>query len=165
MQTTLAEIGMKLDRLFLFRRIEVNRSACDTGLFLGQLPLLKYIMTHPKCTQKQLADKLGLSAASIALSTKRLQSAGMIIKEVNSQNLRENMLSATPLGEKNIVLFRNVIDDCDKKMFAGFSSDELDMLLSFFDRLLCNMAGVDTLPDPKDMLALRETFLKNNGKL
>ncbi|MBR6663667.1 MAG: MarR family transcriptional regulator, partial [Alphaproteobacteria bacterium] len=40
------------------------------GLYVGQPQILNYVYCHPGCTQNEIAAYLGVSAASVAFSTK-----------------------------------------------------------------------------------------------
>ena len=91
------------------------------------------------CTQVEIAEELSVSPASIALSTKRLEKAGMIIKETDMDNLRCKRLSLT---EKGLSVFKagyTIRDEQDLRLFKDFSPDELDKLNEFLDRLTLNL--------------------------
>ena len=91
MSIEIKKLAWKLDNLFLLRRTLLTKTMLNTGLYFGQLPVLMYISNHEGCTQKEIADWMKVSPASIALSTKRLQKAGLIEKSVDKDNLRRNM--------------------------------------------------------------------------
>ena len=65
-------ITEKLNKLFLWHRISLYKIAHHSGLYQGQLPVLAFIQKNEGCTQKEVANQLGVSAASVASSTKRL---------------------------------------------------------------------------------------------
>ncbi len=140
MLVKLYEISRRFSMLNLLRRIELHRVAADVGLHLGQLPVMEYIIRNDGCTQVEIADTLKVTPASIAISTKRLQKAGLIQKKTDETNLRCNKLSAT---EKGIELSQNCRDrfnKFDNKLFAGFSDQELLVMKDHLDRLIKNIA-------------------------
>ena len=84
----LHELMRKLHKLELVQQLAHRRGAQEHGLYFGQMPVLDFVAANPGCTQVQVADHLRVSPASIALSTKRLQKAGYLTKEVDAENLR-----------------------------------------------------------------------------
>ena len=109
------------------------------GLYVGQPQVLYYIREHQGCTQNEIAAHLGVSAASIAFSTKRLQNAGFLQKQVNSLNMRCNKLYITPEGEEILNQFRKSHDELNKVMFEGFSEAELNQIEDIAKRVYDNL--------------------------
>lgn len=136
----LYEIGRRFSMLNLLRRIELHRATTDVGLHLGQLPVMEYIIRNEGCTQIEIADTLKVTPASIAISTKRLQKAGLIQKKTDENNLRCNKLSATQKGIELSQNCRDRFNEFDKKLFAGFSDQELLIMKDHLDRLMNNIA-------------------------
>ena len=134
-------LAWKLDNLFLLRRTLLTKTTLNTGLYFGQLPVLAYISNHEGCTQKEIADWLKVSPASIALSTKRLQKAGFIEKEVDQLNLRRNMLTITQKGSETALHCRQAVVDFDENMFACLTEEESAALLKIVDKLADSLAG------------------------
>ena len=64
------------------------------------MPVLRYVMENDGCKQVDLANFLRVTPASVALSTKRMQKAGYLEKEVDEYNLRRNKLHVTPQGRQ-----------------------------------------------------------------
>lgn len=135
------KLAWKLDNLFMLRRTLLTKTTAVTGLYVGQLPVLAYICNNEGCTQKEIADWLKVSPASIALSTKRLQKAGFIQKTVDKENLRRNMLSVTPKGSEVALHGRESFNSFDEKMFSCLTQEESDAFLNILDKLINNLAG------------------------
>ena len=114
----------EFDKFSLLKRILFARICNRSGIYFGQPPIIAYILDHDGCTQKDIADFLKVTPASIALSTKRLQKNGYIQKQPDEKNLRCNRLHLTPLGEKVIHEWKSGLDEVTEKMFAGFTDEE-----------------------------------------
>lgn len=136
MSVELRKLAWKLDNLFMLRRTLLTKTTLNTGVYFGQLPVLTYIANNEGCTQKEVADWLKVSPASIALSTKRLQKAGFIEKKVDQLNLRRNMLSITPKGNETAIKCREDMIKFDEEMFKGITEEEADSLLKIVDKLI-----------------------------
>ena len=148
-------INHRLMRLDTLRRIVLQRTAKANGLFFGQLPILEYIAAHQGCTQNRIAEEIGVTPASIALSTKRLQRSGLIDKKADERNLRRNVLTITPKGIAHMESCRRQFDAVDRRMYAGLTRDELNAVMGLLDRMLENLSeGMDGLDDIYSMMVL-----------
>ena len=137
----LHELMGKLHKLELVHQLAHRRGAQEHGLYFGQMPVLDFIAANPGCTQVQVADHLRVSPASIALSTKRLQKAGYLTKEVDAENLRCKRLYISEEGQRACAMCRERLDQIDTVAFQGFSEEELEAFSSFLDRITLNMTG------------------------
>lgn len=153
----------RLEKLSILRRMESNRISSDAGLYTGQLPILEYIIHHDGCTQKEIADILSVSPASIATSTKRLQKAGLVKKQIDEENLRKNMLSVTDKGVELARKCRKSFDEFNQRLFSGFSDEELLTVKSHLDRLISNISD-DSKIDYYSIVALQNESVKINLK-
>jgi len=138
MQVELKELGLRIDKLALFRKVSLGRIFHSQGLHFGQLRILEFVIANDGCTQIEVADYMGVSPASIALSTKRMSKAGLIEKSVDKDNLRRNILKITPKGLAISQYCRHEFDLFDKKLFAGITDEEQVVLSDTLDRLLTN---------------------------
>ena len=137
----LYQVTGRLHKLELVRMLAQRNEICKDGLYAGQMPVLNYLAEHPGCTQVEMADFLQVSPASIALSTKRLQKAGYLTKEVDEDNLRCKRLYLSEQGAKVRELCREKMDLLDRKAFEGFSEEELCTLVQLIDRITINLTG------------------------
>ena len=128
-----------MNRAFIARRKSVLKKSQSYGLYVGQPQVLAFVRQNPGCTQTEIAEHLGVSSASIAFSTKRLQKAGYLMKQVNHLNMRCNKLYVTHEGEEVLDRFKDVYDEMNLAMFEGFTAEELDQLRSFTERVNKNM--------------------------
>ena len=72
------------------------------GLHFGQPRILFTIDEMTGATQKELAKRLQITPASLAMSLKRLQKAGFLDKDVNGKDLRCNKICLTPKGRQAV---------------------------------------------------------------
>ena len=140
MRSQYQAVARKLDQLFLGRRMVFFRAFQNNGLYQGQLPILEYVLRNQGCTQKEIADELFVSPASIASSTKRLQKAGLMEKKTDESNLRQNKLFVTEKGSFVAENCRKEFNHYNESFLYGFTDEELTLLSSFLDRIVANMA-------------------------
>lgn len=139
MKEKLRNLIGSMNKAFIAHRKIFLKKSQSCGLYVGQPQLLAFVRHHPGCTQTEIADDLGVSSASIAFSTKRLQKAGYLMKQVNHLNMRCNKLYVTREGEEVLDRFKDVYDEMNMAMFEGFTTEELEQLASFTERAIKNM--------------------------
>ncbi len=133
------EMVHKLISTSLIHRYHITKSAQKAGLYYGQPMILEYIKNNNLCTQKELADSLHISPASVATSIKRLEKSGFVKRSADKEDVRKNRLSLTDEGLKTLTDFRNICDETDKEMFKGFSEEECQLLCNYLQRLYNNL--------------------------
>ncbi len=147
----------------LLKRLATQREDC--GLYHGQFPIIDAVRRHDGCTQKDLADRLMVSPASVAVSTKRLEKAGLLIRKTDENNARCNRLSITEKGIEVSNKCREAFDSIDAQAFAGFSDEELDGFVSYLDRIIQNLGGDTERNGPCVIAALAGEVADNDRKL
>ncbi|NLA76250.1 MAG: winged helix-turn-helix transcriptional regulator [Clostridiales bacterium] len=138
----LKNIVRELSKTSLMHRYIIHRTASANGLYLGQPPILEYLKENSACTQNRLAEHLHVSPASVAVSIKRMQKAGLVEKLADEGDLRCNRISITPTGEQLIDSFRDECEKVDEKLFSGFSEEEIKHFCSYLERLQHNISDL-----------------------
>ena len=139
MNNIYTEIINRLEKAHLLRRIYCQRIMSSSKLHFKQIPVLSFIAENEGCTQTDIAEKLQVSAACIATSTKRLQKSGFIIKSVDEDNLRCKRLSLTDKGREVLEECREPFKEYDKMVFNNIDRSELEAIIEIFDKMIYNM--------------------------
>ncbi len=134
-------LSRDMDKVMMMRRIIIQRAATRDGIFLGQLPALEYIRHNPGCTQKDVADFMHVSPPSVTVMVKRMVRDGLVEKNLDPEDMRQNRLQVTAAGEAASVRNRALFDQIDRLSYQGFSPEELEQLAGFLDRLINNLAN------------------------
>ena len=139
-ESRLMKLNGRMDMIGLMRRLSCQREFIKMGLYKGQLGILEYVLHNPGCTQREIADHMSVTASSVAKSTARMQRAGLLSKNVNESNLRCNKLYITEEGERISRQTREMFDRLDRRMFEGFTEEDICLLESFLNRIISNLA-------------------------
>lgn len=108
-------------------------------------------------TQRELADMVHVSAATMANSLKRLERKGYIQRQSDEKDSRCNRIVITQKGLEAVERCQDAFDYVDPRLYAGFTPEEVERLKNAFRRMLQNMYAVggarDTRcpPPPPDM--------------
>lgn len=132
----------KIEKSHVLRRLFIKGNREKSFIYAGQLPIMIYIYEHDNCTQVDIAEKLKVTPASVAASTKRLQKAGFITKRVDENNLRCKHLSLTDKGRELLYESYSMYQEYDKLIFKGITDDEIKSAEIFLDKLIYNMEEV-----------------------
>jgi DNA-binding MarR family transcriptional regulator len=140
MKISFLDIAKKMNTLSILHRITIQKQASKNGLYFGQPPILEYVANHNHCTQREVADFMKVSPASIATSVKRMQKAGLIEKMTDDSDLRYNRLKITEKGRELTNKCRKDFDKVDAQMFSGFSDEECNKLYGYYERMIKNLS-------------------------
>ncbi len=144
-----------LENLYLLRKLFCRRVSERSPLHFAQISIMKTIEDNENCTQATIAEQLGVTPASVAVSTKRLQKAGLITKTVDKDDIRCKRLSLTDKGRAAIDYHISLYRDYDELIFNSFSDEEKDQFFGYLSRIVAKMReleGVDG--DYKDVVEL-----------
>ena len=144
-------LGKRIMLLHMLRRRTMHDLNSENEIVPGQYPLLNYLSKNPDASQQDLASMLFVSPASVAQSTKRLQSAGLLEKTSDPDNLRKNRLRITPSGQNIVDSFQSLVEVVDQKTFRGFNKEELLQLQEFHNRMIQNLATEEDLDTLREM--------------
>jgi DNA-binding MarR family transcriptional regulator len=101
-------------------------------------------------SQKELAEILGISAAAVTATLKKLEKEGYITRSMTDEDNRKNEIRITDKGISKLMEGRAIFESSDRTMFEGFSPEEMATLISFMERMGHNLddAGVPADPPP-----------------
>lgn len=111
----------------------------EKGLYFGQPPILKYLSENKNATQKEIADFLHISPPSVATSLKRMEESGLVVRVENKKDARRNSVKLTKKGKELVEYADNLFLRMDDVTYKGFTEEEMDMLISFLERMNNNL--------------------------
>ncbi len=147
----------KLCKVSLLHRYRISVALSGLKIYRGQPEILEYLSKNGDCSQKELADSLGVSPASIATSLKRMSKENFIERTPDENDRRINRLRITEKGEKIRLEGRKNCDKVDKIMFSGFSDEEINSFSAMLSKICENLSG-DGINE-KDVM----NFIKNRN--
>lgn len=116
----------------------VEKKVAGTGVFRSQHKLLMTLGNHQDCSQTELAEKLEISPAAVAVSLKKLEKSGYISRQCDSRDNRVNQIVITEKGQDMIHRSVEYFQEIDENMLKGFSEQELQELSGLLVRMLQN---------------------------
>ncbi len=154
----LRKLVCELISISAIHRYRITKSASSVGLYFGQPMILDYVLQHDSCTQKELAEAMHISAASIAVTVKRIEKAGLITRTPDETDSRKNHLSVTPKGKDAFMEFRKICDATDEAMFRDFTPEERETLHELLTRLHRNLDSEKLTKEEINRVLNKEAF-------
>ena len=154
MSETTVSSGELEDRLALFMRTHrraMHRYFQSVGMFNGHPHMLFHLAHTPGISQKELAQRMEISPASVAISIRRLESAGLIRRQRDPRDARVWHLYLTPQGERMDAACARGRDFMIDTLYRDFTPQEQQELYRLLDKMIVNLqAGCETLPPEKE---------------
>lgn len=96
-----------------------------------------------KLSQRELARRLRLSPATVAVSLKSMEKGGYVTRETDETDQRRNLVSITDKGKETLERCNRAFRAADERLFADFTPREKEQLTGFFIRMLRNLGVTD----------------------
>ena len=123
----------------------VNAQLHARGLSDLGSPMILFILDHHGtqgeiASQRELAQVLHVSPATIATSLKSLERLGYVEKRVDEQDARRNHVIITEKGVNAVKACFEVFQEIDRRMMDGFSEEEQEHLALLHTKILNNLS-------------------------
>jgi DNA-binding MarR family transcriptional regulator len=115
------------------------------GLHFGHPRILFTIHYLQDASQKELAKRLQISPASLAVSLQRLEKAGFVERSCDETDQRVNKIRLSERGNQAVEICRKQLTRVNEALMADFTSEEKDQLFAYLDRLLAKLEEVPQL--------------------
>lgn len=110
--------------LFRLHRRHAGKCFCDSGLTRGQPPVLRHLLAHDGCIQRELAQDGHLEPASISAVLLGMERQGLIRREPDQADRRILRVFITRKGRAAIQGVEEELEALDRRMLEGFSPEE-----------------------------------------
>ena len=111
----------------------------ETGVYQAQHRLLMEIARNPNFSQNDIARTMDVSAATVAVSLKKLEKGGYICRVTDEADNRLNKITITEKGNAVVEQSRKIFRSTDQKVFAGFAEEEKHTLSVLLHKLDVNL--------------------------
>ena len=137
------EVGliMKANRL---HRNAVEKNLKSLSMHRSQRMLLMLVSRSTgEISQRELADKLQITSAAVAMTLKKMESSGYIAREADKYDSRINRIVLLPKGEEAVRLSEKVFVAVDEAMFEGITEAELAAFTATMEKINDNLMAFE----------------------
>lgn len=114
-----------------------------TGLHRAQHRMLMTLSDCPVTSQIELANILEVSAATVAVSLKKLEKGGYIQKTQQEQDSRVRFVELTEKGRGVVEESKEIFHQMDAKLLEGFDKEQLEVLQSLLGQMYRNAKNIE----------------------
>ncbi len=138
--------GMLFQELTRARHNAVHMQLRERGLHDLGAPLILFVLKRSGqrgklVVQRELADTLNVSPATIAVSLKSLERGGYVEKRPDAADARCKRIALTPKGAYALEMCMEVFRVVDERMFRELTEEETAQLTSYLRRMVNNLRG------------------------
>ena len=108
----------------------------------GQVPILNTMARIDGLSQKEIADRLCVTAPTVAVSLKRLERAGYVVRRPDKNDQRISRNYITQKGRDCVRQIDDIIAQVDQETFAGFTPEEKMLMRRLFLIMKENLSKV-----------------------
>ena len=107
--------------------IYVNRHIYEFGINTTQLHLLFEIYYQSDINQDKIAERCNINKGAVARSIKKLEDKGLVKRQIDENNRRQNKISLTEIGEEILEKSTDILHDWEESVILdeGYISKEM----------------------------------------
>lgn len=110
-------IGKLITMISRGHTIYLNHHLEDYGINASQLHLLFEISHQKNINQEKIATRCNINKGAVARSIRKLEEKGLVTRQIDDANRRQNIISLTDMGEETLTESINLLKKWEKEVF------------------------------------------------
>jgi DNA-binding MarR family transcriptional regulator len=110
-------VGKLITMISRGHTIYLNHHLEDFGINASQLHLLFEISHQRNINQEKIATRCNINKGAVARSIKKLEEKGLVTRQIDDANRRQNMISLTAKGEETLYESINLLKNWEEEVF------------------------------------------------
>lgn len=133
---------MRFGRLIRMYYSRIQSQLAEVGLYRGQPPILMLLYKNDGMSQKEMARALNLSPATMTVTLKRMEKAGLVLREMDEHDQRILRVHLSEKGREMCETGESRIGVVKAELLEGFTLEEQQQLNEYLGRIARNMERV-----------------------
>ena len=133
---------MRFGRLIRMYYSRIQSQLAEVGLYRGQPPILMLLYKNDGMSQKEMARALNLSPATMTVTLKRMEKAGLVLREMDEHDQRILRVHLSGKGREMCETGESRISVVTAELLEGFTLEEQQQLNEYLGRIARNMERV-----------------------
>lgn len=133
---------MRFGRLIRMYYSRIQSQLAEVGLYRGQPPILMLLYKNDGMSQKEMARALNLSPATMTVILKRMEKAGLVLREMDEHDQRILRVHLSEKGREMCETGESRIGVVTAELLEGFTLEEQQQLNEYLGRIARNMERV-----------------------
>ncbi|MGF0031738.1 MarR family winged helix-turn-helix transcriptional regulator [Bariatricus sp. SGI.154] len=130
-----ASVFIIMHQLLHLSKYQAMKGMEDVGLKPSQAGVLFVLNCEGKLSQRELAEKIGITPPSMTVALRKLEDQGYIVKEPDKEDQRIIRILLSDKGKECIEELKGIMESMEELLFQGISPEEK----MFFRRLILEM--------------------------
>ena len=135
-EDVLQSLFVKTTRMCLGRAYAGRR---ERGVRPRQVPRHHGLARREGLSQRQISEEMKITPATVAVSIKRIEKSGLIIRKADEKDQRMSRIYLSPKGRELSKNVQKMVEDSEKAIFHGFSESEICLMKRFFKQMIENL--------------------------
>lgn len=136
------KLEMRFGRLIRMYYSRIQSQLAEVGLYRGQPPILMLLYKNDGMSQKEMARALNLSPATMTVTLKRMEKAGLVLREMDEHDQRILRVHLSEKGREMCETGESRIGVVTAELLEGFTLEEQQQLNEYLGRIARNMERV-----------------------
>ena len=133
---------MRFGRLIRMYYSRIQSQLAEVGLYRGQPPILMLLYKNDGMSQKEMARARNLSPATMTVTLKRMEKAGLVLREMDEHDQRILRVHLSEKGREMCETGESRIGVVTAELLEGFTLEEQQQLNEYLGRIARNMERV-----------------------
>lgn len=133
---------VRFGRLIRMYYSRIQSQLAEVGLYRGQPPILMLLYKNDGMSQKEMARALNLSPATMTVTLKRMEKAGLVLREMDEHDQRILRVHLSEKGREMCETGESRIGVVTAELLEGFTLEEQQQLNEYLGRIARNMERV-----------------------
>ena len=124
------------------RRIMVEEQVSRLGIHCSQHHMLMLIAHNKNICQKDIAQKLEISSAAVAVTLNKPEAAELIVRNPSFDDARMNYITITDKGNEILKATKEMFRDIDEKAFEGITDEDMEVMDRLLEKMTENLKAI-----------------------
>lgn len=135
-EDSLQSLYMKMTHLYFGRAYEALR---EMDVHPRQVPMLHLLGRKEGLSQREISSEMRIKPPTVAVSIKRMEKAGLIIRKADDKDQRMSRIYLSPKGRELNGNVQKMVEESEAAVFRGFSESEICLMKRFFKQMIENL--------------------------
>ena len=130
---------MEFTRVIRMYYGRMQAQLAEVGIYRGQPPIMGLLYQHDGMSQKEMAGALNLSPATMTVTLKRMEKAGLVRREMDEHDQRILRVHLSEQGRQMWLKSADQIRAVTEELMEGFTPEEERQMREYLYRIARNM--------------------------
>ena len=130
---------MEFTRVIRMYYGRMQAQLAEVGIYRGQPPIKGLLYQHDGMSQKEMAGALNLSPATMTVTLKRMEKAGLVRREMDEHDQRILRVHLSEQGRQMWLKSADQIRAVTEELMEGFTPEEEQQMREYLYRIARNM--------------------------